>query len=73
MQAHDVVLVLVGVTALAFDFTNGIHDTANAMATSIAKQALRPKGRRSPPTIRCPTFGALMIASTINLVAGLDK
>jgi PiT family inorganic phosphate transporter len=31
------------VTALAFDFTNGFHDTANAMATSIATGALRPK------------------------------
>ncbi len=36
-------LVLVVVTALAFDFTNGFHDTANAMATSIATGALRPK------------------------------
>ena len=31
-----VVVVLVIVTALTFDFTNGFHDTANAMATSIA-------------------------------------
>ena len=30
------ILVVVVVTALAFDFTNGFHDTANAMATSIA-------------------------------------
>ena len=30
-------------TALAFDFTNGFHDTANAMATSIATKALSPK------------------------------
>jgi PiT family inorganic phosphate transporter len=34
---------LVIVTALGFDFTNGFHDTANAMATSIATGALRPK------------------------------
>jgi PiT family inorganic phosphate transporter len=38
-----VILVLVIVTALAFDFTNGFHDTANAMATSIATGALKPK------------------------------
>ena len=38
-----VILALVVVTALAFDFTNGFHDTANAMATSIATGALRPK------------------------------
>jgi phosphate/sulfate permease len=31
------------VAALAFDFTNGFHDTANAMATSIATEALRPR------------------------------
>ena len=38
-----VILALVVVTALAFDFTNGFHDTANAMATSIATGALKPK------------------------------
>ena len=32
----DVLLVVVIVVALGFDFTNGFHDTANAMATSIA-------------------------------------
>ena len=37
------VVVLVIVTALTFDFTNGFHDTANAMATSIATGALKPK------------------------------
>jgi PiT family inorganic phosphate transporter len=43
MTAATLILVLVIVTALAFDFTNGFHDTANAMATSIATGALRPK------------------------------
>jgi PiT family inorganic phosphate transporter len=38
-----VVLVLVVVTALGFDFTNGFHDTGNAMATSIATGALKPR------------------------------
>ncbi len=37
------VLLIVIVTALVFDFTNGFHDTANAMATSIATGALKPK------------------------------
>jgi inorganic phosphate transporter, PiT family len=37
------VLVLVVLTALAFDFTNGFHDTGNAMATSIATGALGPR------------------------------
>jgi len=40
---NDVVLVLVVITALAFDFTNGFHDTGNAMATSIATGALPPR------------------------------
>ncbi|MET0693925.1 MAG: inorganic phosphate transporter [Propionibacteriaceae bacterium] len=37
------ILAIVIITALAFDFTNGFHDTANAMATSIATGALKPK------------------------------
>jgi inorganic phosphate transporter, PiT family len=40
---NDLVLVLVVITALAFDFTNGFHDTGNAMATSIATGALPPR------------------------------
>ncbi|GAA2300234.1 inorganic phosphate transporter [Streptomyces violaceusniger] len=36
-------VAVVIVTALAFDFTNGFHDTANAMATSIATGALTPR------------------------------
>jgi inorganic phosphate transporter, PiT family len=40
---NDTVLVLVVITALAFDFTNGFHDTGNAMATSIATKALGPR------------------------------
>ncbi len=36
-------VIVVIVTALVFDFTNGFHDTANAMATSIATGALKPR------------------------------
>ncbi len=43
MSTVTVILALVIVTALAFDFTNGFHDTGNAMATSIATGALAPK------------------------------
>ncbi|TVT27943.1 inorganic phosphate transporter [Amycolatopsis rhizosphaerae] len=39
----SIIVMVVVVAALAFDFTNGFHDTANAMATSIATGALRPK------------------------------
>jgi PiT family inorganic phosphate transporter len=41
--SKDILLALVVVTALAFDFTNGFHDTGNAMATSIATKALSPR------------------------------
>ena len=40
---HTALLVLVIAVAVSFDFTNGFHDTANAMATSIATGALKPK------------------------------
>lgn len=53
--ATIVVVVLVISTALIFDFTNGFHDTANAMATSIATGALKPKT-------------AVIAAGTLNLV-----
>lgn len=43
MTTEVLILILVVGTALAFDFTNGFHDTANAMATSIATGALKPK------------------------------
>lgn len=51
----DLLLVLVVGTALAFDFTNGFHDTANAMATPIATGALKPKT-------------AVLIAAILNLI-----
>ena len=40
---HDFVLWVVVGTALAFDFTNGFHDTANAIAASISTRALSPR------------------------------
>src|SRR3954465_2773994 len=39
----DVILVIVVVTALAFDFTNGFHDTPNAIATSVSTRAMSPR------------------------------
>lgn len=53
----DLTLIVVLVIALAlfFDFTNGFHDTANAMATPIATGALRPKA-------------AVTLAAILNLV-----
>ena len=48
-------MIAVVLTALVFDFTNGFHDTANAMATSIATGALRPRV-------------AVLLAGVLNLV-----
>jgi inorganic phosphate transporter, PiT family len=39
----DLILVIVVAAALAFDFTNGFHDTANVVATSISTRAMAPK------------------------------
>src|SRR4051812_17617155 len=39
----DVILVIVVGTALAFDFTNGFHDTANVVATAISTHAVPPR------------------------------
>ena len=39
----DILLVVVVATALAFDFTNGFHDTANAVATTISTRAMAPR------------------------------
>ena len=36
-------VILTVATALVFNFTNGFHDTANAMATTIATEALPPR------------------------------
>jgi PiT family inorganic phosphate transporter len=55
MEHITFLVAVVIVTALAFDFTNGFHDTANAMATSIATGALRPKA-------------AVLIAGVLNIV-----
>ena len=55
METATLIVVLVIVLALFFDFTNGFHDTANAMATPIATGALKPKV-------------AVLIAAILNLV-----
>lgn len=49
------IVLLVIALALFFDFTNGFHDTANAMATPIATGALKPKT-------------AVLLAAILNLV-----
>src|SRR5947199_991704 len=51
---NDVLFVVVVVIALGFDFTNGFHDTANAIATSVGTRAVTPRV-------------AVLIASVANL------
>ncbi|MFF5626242.1 MULTISPECIES: inorganic phosphate transporter [Microbacterium] len=55
METAALIVVLVIALALFFDFTNGFHDTANAMATPIATGALKPKT-------------AVLLAAGLNLV-----
>ncbi|WP_125132447.1 inorganic phosphate transporter [Microbacterium sp. 10M-3C3] len=55
METAPLIIVLVIALALFFDFTNGFHDTANAMATPIATGALKPKV-------------AVLLAACLNLV-----
>ena len=43
MTEAELILGIVVVTALAFDFTNGFHDTANVVATSISTRAMAPR------------------------------
>jgi PiT family inorganic phosphate transporter len=43
VSAGDIIVALVVAAGVSFDFTNGFHDTANAMATTIATGALPPK------------------------------
>ena len=40
---EGVIVVLVVALALGFDFTNGFHDAANAIATSVSTRALTPR------------------------------
>ena len=59
MDISVVIVLVIILTALAFDYTNGFHDTANAVATSIATGALKPPhggahGRHPQPRRRVP-------------------
>ena len=64
---HNVIFSLVVGTALAFDFTNGFHDTANAMATSIATGAFTHKTAVSVAAVLnlVGAFLSLSVAATI--------
>jgi len=55
---HELFIVLVIVLALVFDFINGFHDTANAIATSVSTRVLTP-------------LQAILMAAGLNFVGAL--
>jgi inorganic phosphate transporter, PiT family len=62
------IVYVVVITALGFEFTNGFHDTANAMAASIATGAFRPRVAVAVAAV-CNLIGAFLsikVASTIS-------
>lgn len=58
MDTAFIILCVVVFLALAFDFINGFHDTANAIATSVSTRALSPRV-------------AILLASTMNFIGAL--
>lgn len=58
MDTSLLVIVIVIVLALAFDFINGFHDTANAIATSVSTRALKPRT-------------AIMLAAVMNFLGAI--
>jgi inorganic phosphate transporter, PiT family len=58
MDTLFVITVLVVIGALAFDFINGFHDTANAIATSVSTKALKPRH-------------AIILAAVMNFVGAM--
>lgn len=58
MDTVLILTILVVIFALGFDFINGFHDTANAIATSVSTKALTPRR-------------AIMLAATMNFIGAL--
>lgn len=58
MDAIFLITILIVVFALAFDFINGFHDTANSIATSVSTKALKPRH-------------AIILAATMNFIGAL--
>src|ERR1700712_3876771 len=67
MSAGDIIVGLVVAAGVSFDFTNGFHDTANAMATTIATGALPPKVAVSIAAVLnfLGAFISLSVAATV--------
>lgn len=58
MDGFLILTILIVVMALAFDFINGFHDTANAIATSVSTKALKPRH-------------AIILAAVMNFVGAM--
>lgn len=58
MDGVFIVTILIVIGALAFDFINGFHDTANAIATSVSTKALKPRH-------------AILLAAVMNFVGAM--
>jgi inorganic phosphate transporter, PiT family len=58
MDSLFLITILVVIMALAFDFINGFHDTANSIATSVSTKALKPRH-------------AIILASVMNFVGAM--
>ncbi|MBY0096204.1 inorganic phosphate transporter [Mesobacillus maritimus] len=58
MDGLFILTILIVICALAFDFINGFHDTANAIATSVSTKALKPRH-------------AILLAATMNFVGAM--
>nr|WP_295974072.1 inorganic phosphate transporter [uncultured Bacillus sp.] len=58
MDSLFLLTILIVICALAFDFINGFHDTANAIATSVSTKALKPRH-------------AILMAATMNFVGAM--
>lgn len=54
----EILIILIVIGALAFDFINGFHDTANSIATSVSTKALRPRQ-------------AILLAAIMNFVGAM--
>ncbi|WP_019640409.1 inorganic phosphate transporter [Paenibacillus fonticola] len=58
MEINLLLVIIIVVLALSFDFINGFHDTANAIATSVSTRALSPRK-------------AIILASVMNMIGAL--
>src|SRR3954462_13474666 len=58
MDGILILTILIVIFALAFDFINGFHDTANAIATAVSTKALKPRQ-------------AILLAAVMNFIGAL--